>query len=282
MITNILTVDVEDYFHVSAFENRIPRSAWDGYPLRVRDNTFRILDLLDDARAKATFFILGWVARREPGLVREIADRGHDVACHGQAHRRVYDMSPDDFRKDLREGKMAIEDACGRRVEGYRAPSFSIRRSTFWYLDILCGEGFTYDSSIFPIRHDHYGIPDFPRFPMRMTAPSGGRIAEFPPSTVEFFGVHLPIGGGGFLRLLPLGAMRAGIRRINDREGKPAILYFHPWEIDPGQPRIHGISWKSALRHYLNLDRTEGKVRSLLSEFPFGSIRSGMTSIEGT
>jgi polysaccharide deacetylase family protein (PEP-CTERM system associated) len=276
LITNILTVDVEDYFHVSAFESIIPRASWQEYPARVQENTSRVLDLLEAAGVHATFFILGWIAERYPALLREIISRGHEIASHGQNHGRVRRMSPEEFREDLRASRGAIEDACGKEVRGYRAPSFSVTRGSFWYLDVLAEEGIVFDSSIFPVRHDHYGIPDFERFPTWLKSPSGANILEIPPSTIRIFGRNLPMGGGGFLRLFPLPLFRRGIRFLNDREGQPAVLYFHPWEIDPGQPRIPGIPWKTRFRHYCNLERTEGKIRALLSEFSFGTIQAWM------
>lgn len=271
---NILTVDVEDYFHVSAFERQVAKSSWASFESRVKGNTMRILDMFDEAGVKATFFVLGWVAERDPGLVREIGDRGHEVACHGHLHRRVHAMKPEEFREDVRKAKAKIEDAGGRAVKGFRSPSFSVTPGTFWCLDVLLEEGFAYDSSVFPIRHDHYGIPLFSRFPVRFQTPGGGEIVEFPLSTVRWLGRNFPVAGGGFLRFLPLSLIRGGIRRINDMEGKPAVIYFHPWEIDPDQPRVKGASLLARFRHYRNLDKTEGKVRSLLSEFSFAPVWS--------
>jgi len=280
LIRNILTVDVEDYFHVSAFESRIPRDSWPEYPARVRENTVRVLEMLAAAGVHATFFILGWVAQRYPALIREIATLGHEIASHGQNHGRVRRMSPEEFREDLRASRRTIEDACGRKVRGYRAPSFSVTRESFWYLDVLAEEGIVFDSSIFPVRHDHYGIPDFDRFPTWLRSPSGAKILEIPPSTFRIIGRNIPMGGGGFLRLFPLPLFRMGIRSLNDREGQPAVLYFHPWEIDPGQPRIRNAGWLSSFRHYRNLDRTEGRIRMLLEEFPFVPVGGWLVSKE--
>jgi polysaccharide deacetylase family protein (PEP-CTERM system associated) len=273
---NALTIDVEDYFQVNAFARHVRRDEWDGYPLRVGDNTHRVLEMLDEFRVKATFFVLGWVAQRLPALVREIHTRGHEIACHGYGHELIYCIGPNAFREDVRRSKRLLEDLCGERVNGYRAPSYSITGKSLWALDILIEEGFAYDSSIFPVLHDTYGIPDAERFPH--TIQTGvGSLVEFPLTTLPFClgwkKMHLPIAGGGYLRLLPVGIIRRGIAAINQRERQPAVLYFHPWEIDPGQPRIKaGI--KSRFRHYLNLEKTEGKLRKILSELEFGTMSS--------
>lgn len=268
---NALTIDVEDYFHVTAFERAVKRDQWDAFPLRVGYNTGRILDVLDAHGVKGTFFVLGWVAQRLPRLVKAIHDRGHEIACHGFAHERITRMSREDFRSDIRRTKSLLEELCGKRVLGYRAPSFSITNATLWALDILIEEGFLYDSSVFPIRHDVYGIRDAPLRPHDVERPAG-RIKEFPLSTVQFNlmakTLRLPVAGGGYLRLFPLGLLKWSLRRINRVGGYPAVLYFHPWEIDPGQPRIKaGI--KSRFRHYNNLEGTLGKVEALLSAFAF-------------
>jgi polysaccharide deacetylase family protein (PEP-CTERM system associated) len=269
MATNILTVDVEDYYQVSAFESIISRSSWSSYEQRVRKNTLKILDMFDEYKVKGTFFILGWVAEKDPSLIREIADRGHELACHGLLHRRIYEMSRMEFRNDVLRATAAIEDAGGRKIKGYRGASFSVTRETFWYLDILLELGFSFDSSIFPIRHDHYGIPDFIRFPSIVKTSSGGEIVEFPLSTIRFMGVNIPIAGGGYLRLLPIAFIRSGIRRLNREGGTPAIFYFHPWEVDPEQPRIKDATILASFRHYHNLDKTECRIRMLLKEFSF-------------
>ena len=267
---NALTVDVEDYFQVTAFEKVIDPATWDSYPLRVADNTTRILDLFDRFAVKGTFFVLGWVAQREPDLVREIQRRGHEIACHGYGHQLIYRIGPEAFRLDLRRAKALLEDITGEAVHGYRAPSYSITARSLWALDILIEEGFSYDSSIFPIMHDIYGIPSAPRFPHDINRASGV-IREFPISTVQLRGfrreLRLPVGGGGYLRLLPASWFRRAFRRMN-AQGVPAVLYFHPWEIDPGQPRIQA-GFRSRFRHYLNLGRMEGRLRSLLSTLPF-------------
>lgn len=272
---NALTIDVEDYFQVNAFASSIDYSAWDSYPLRVAENTRRILDLLDRFEVKATFFILGWIAERLPGLIREIHDRGHEIACHGYRHQLVYTLSPDAFRADLRLAKQLLEDICGEDIVSYRAPSYSITKKSLWALDILAEEGFCYDSSIFPVYHDTYGIPDAPRF-LHHIERKAGRITEFPLTTIRcHFGpidFRLPVAGGGYLRLFPAQLLRAAIGQVNTVENQPAIFYFHPWEIDPDQPRIKA-GLKSTFRHYLNLHRTENKICHLLSRLRFGTMR---------
>jgi polysaccharide deacetylase family protein (PEP-CTERM system associated) len=277
---NALTIDVEDYFQVNAFAANIRPDQWDSYPLRVDGNTRRILDLLDSFSFKATFFVLGWVAERLPALTKEIHRRGHEIACHGYGHELVYVIGPERFRDDIRRSKKLLEDQCGEQVNGYRAPSYSITQRSLWALDILVEEGFTYDSSIFPVMHDTYGIPDAERFPhMRRTG--AGPLVEFPLTTLPLhFGskeVRLPIAGGGYLRLLPAELIAWGIERINTREKQPAVLYFHPWELDPDQPRIKA-SMKSRFRHYLNLDRTEKKLKHLFARIQFASMQEVLTA----
>lgn len=269
---NALTIDVEDYFQVNAFARSVDRARWDSFPLRVAENTLRVLDLLDRFSLKATFFVLGWVARKRPNLVLRIAGRGHEIACHGFGHQLLHELGPERFRQDLRQARAAIEDACGRRVSGYRAPSWSVTGRSLWALDVLAEEGFAYDSSIFPILHDVYGMPAAPRFPYILERPAGD-LVEFPPSTLELRlpgkALRLPVSGGGYLRLLPAGLVLAALRRINRRENQPAVLYFHPWEIDPGQPRIKA-GFKSRFRHYLNLDKTERRLVALFNALDFG------------
>lgn len=271
---NALSVDVEDYFHVTAFEKCLDRSQWDGCPLRVGDNTARILDLFDEYRVTATFFVLGWVARRLPALVREIWRRGHEVACHGYGHELVYVIGPERFREDIRLAKSLLEDIGGVPVRGYRAPSYSITGASQWALEILAEEGFSYDSSIFPIVHDIYGIPGALRFPHRITTPSGC-LTEFPlstfPARVMGREVRIPVSGGGYLRMLPVRLIAKAIAAINRRECQPTILYFHPWEIDPGQPRIRA-GLRSRFRHYTNLSRMEEKLRALLGRFTYAPV----------
>lgn len=276
---NALTIDVEDYFHVTAFERQIKPKEWDSYPLRVENNTLRILDLLDEFALRATFFVLGWVAERLPSLVKEIHRRGHEIACHGYGHQLVYRLSPQQFREDVALAKNILEDLCGETVRGYRAPSYSITAKSFWALDVLVEEGFSYDSSIFPINHDIYGIPGWKRFPHEITTHSG-KILEFPISTLPVtFGnwqSRLPIAGGGYLRLIPAALIARAIQSINIREKQPVIVYFHPWEIDSLQPRIK-TGLKSRFRHYLNLSRMELKIRYLLNCLKFAAVRDVLT-----
>ena len=279
---NALTIDVEDYFQVNAFARHVKRKDWERYSLRVDDNTRRILEMLDEFAVKATFFVLGWVAERLPALVREIQRRGHEVACHGYAHELIYSIGPDSFRQDIRKAKGILEDICGEKVHGYRAPSYSITKQSLWALDILIEEGFSYDSSIFPVMHDTYGIPDAQRFP-HLIRRAAGTILEFPLTTLPFRVANrehrLPIAGGGYLRLFPARLLGWGIGRINKVAKQPAVLYFHPWEIDPGQPRIRA-GFKSRFRHYLNLGRTEAKLRSLLGSHRFGTMKRVLGAAE--
>jgi polysaccharide deacetylase family protein (PEP-CTERM system associated) len=263
-----LSVDVEDYYHVEAFADKIAPSMWPDLPSRVGDNTRRVLDLLDRASAKATFFILGWVAERQPKIVREILSAGHELGCHSYWHRRVFRLTREEFREDTRRALGAIEDAGGQAVPGYRAPTFSIVAKSLWALEILAQEGFIYDSSVFPIRHDLYGMPQAPRFPFRWRCSSEQSIYEIPLTTVRMLGWNFPVGGGGYLRILPMGYTRWALQRIRHHEHKPAVVYFHPWELDPGQPRLQG-RWKSLFRHYFNLKRMEPRLAALLSQSRF-------------
>lgn len=270
-IINALTVDVEDYFHVNAFRGQVLREEWETYPSRVVRNTRAVLDLLDEHGVHATFFVLGWVAERDPGLVREIQGRGHEVACHGYAHELIYEIGPARFREDLRRARTLLEDICGEAMKGYRAPSFSVTSESLWALDIIIEEGFIYDSSIFPIVHDTYGLRNAPPFLHRVDRPAGS-ISEFPPSTVEigFLGrTHrMPFSGGGYLRLLPSWLVERAIAHTNDTRREPSAVYFHPWEIDPDQPRIR-TCFRSRFRHYHNLRKTRDKIGRLLSAFSF-------------
>ena len=274
---NALTIDVEDYFHVQAFADVISSAHWDEYPVRVERNTFRLLEILGRRNVKATFFILGWVADRCPALVRAIVDSGHEIGSHGYGHRMLTRGSQANFREDIIRAKSAIEDQTGARVTSFRAPSYSITSKTLWALEILAEFGFEYDSSIFPIRHDYYGIPDAPRFPHYWSLKSGARLLEFPPSTVRILGINVPIAGGGYLRLLPYKVTAWAIRRLNQKEDQPAMVYLHPWEIDPDQPRLVA-SWSSRFRQYQNLQTTEKKLTRLLDDFswaPMSKVLSG-------
>ncbi len=269
-IVNAMSVDVEDYFQVSAFDHVVPRASWEGRESRVCANTERLLALFEEAGVRSTFFVLGWVADRFPGLVRRIAGGGHEIASHGYGHRLIYEQTPAEFREDVRRSKAALESTTGTRVRGYRAPSYSVVDRSLWALDVLIEEGLEYDASIFPIYHDRYGIPDAPRHAHVMTR-SGGSIVEAPGSTVRIGRMNLPIAGGGYFRMLPYALTRWGISRLNDVESRPAIFYLHPWEIDPGQPRIKAGS-VSTIRHYRNLHKTEGRLRALLRDFRFSTI----------
>lgn len=267
---NAMTVDVEDYFHVSVFERTVARSSWDSMESRVRANTTRLLDLFEEHGVRGTFFVLGWVADKYPEIVRDIAARGHEMASHGYAHRLVYDQTPDAFRDDVRRAKRLIEDISGRPVRGYRAPSFSVTDRSLWALDVLLEEGYRYDASIFPIRHDRYGIPGAPRWPHAMTRP-GGELFEVPGSTVRLGSTNLPVAGGGYFRILPYAWTRWGIMRVNRVEQQPAVFYLHPWEIDPAQPRLPA-SALGRFRHYRNLHKTEARLRALMRDFAFGPL----------
>ena len=277
-VRNAMTVDVEDYFQVSAFNRTVARSRWEDLPSRVTANTERLLHLLAEHDVRATFFVLGWVAERHPSLVALIADLGHEIASHGYSHRLVYEQTQRGFREDVRRAKDVIENAGGQRVEGYRAPSFSITSRTLWALDILIEEGYRYDASIFPIRHDRYGIPGSPRHPYVLTRERGA-LVEVPGSTARLGPVNLPVAGGGYFRILPYGWTRWGIARLNEREHRPAVFYLHPWEIDPDQPRLHA-SWLSRFRHYRHLDQTEPRLRRLLADFRFAPLRQVLDEAE--
>jgi polysaccharide deacetylase family protein (PEP-CTERM system associated) len=267
-----MSVDVEDYFQVSAFDATVPRASWDEMPSRVAANTRRLLAIFDEFEVRATFFVLGWVGQRFPDLVREIAGRGHEIASHGYAHRLVYDQTLHAFRDDVRRAKALLEDLSGRRVIGYRAPSYSITTRSLWALDVLLEEGYEYDASIFPIRHDRYGIPVSGRRPYKIRR-QFGTLIEVPGSTTRVGQVNLPIAGGGYFRLLPYWWARWGIARINRQEQLPAIFYLHPWEIDPDQPRLPA-GRLTRLRHYVNLHRTEARLRRLLTDFRFDAIET--------
>lgn len=263
---NALSVDVEDYFHVEAFASRISPENWPSHELRVEKNVDLILEILEKYRATATFFILGWVAESVPQLVRRIADAGHEIGCHGHGHQHIRKQDPEPFRQDVRRARKYLMDLIQQPVYCYRAPSFSITKSTLWALDILAEEGFTVDSSIFPVRHDLYGIPDSDRFPHRRNG-----ILEFPPTTIRLANNNIGIAGGGYLRLLPYGITRWAIREVNVKENQPAMVYFHPWELDPGQPRI-GAPLRSRLRHYTNLKGMQRKIERLLQDFRFSTV----------
>ena len=265
-ITNALTIDVEDYFQVSAFAPYIARSEWEQRECRVVRNVSRILDLLAARGTHATFFTLGWIAERYPDLIRRIVREGHELASHGYGHERASDLDEAAFSQDIRRAKALLEDLSGTAVTGYRAPSFSIGTGNLWAFDCLARAGYLYSSSIYPIRHDHYGMPDSPRFAYRVDA----GLLEVPITTLRVFNRNLPSSGGGYFRLLPYALSRWMLRRVNAADGQAAIFYFHPWEIDVGQPRIPGIDRKTRFRHYVNIDRMEARLQSLLTDFNWG------------
>lgn len=267
-LVNAMTVDVEDYFQVSALAPHIGRHRWDSMECRVERNIDRLLAMFGRHGVHATFFTLGWIAERYPSLVRRLVDAGHELASHGQSHLRASDQSHVDFRADVEGARKKLEDIGGVEVRGYRAPSFSIGQSNLWAFDCLLEAGYDYSSSIYPVRHDHYGMPDAPRFAHRRH----NGLLELPITTTRLLSRNLPAGGGGFFRLLPYRASRWAIERVNRVDRQPAIFYFHPWEIDPKQPRIAGVSAKTRFRHYLNLDRTESRLDRLLSDFRWDRI----------
>ncbi|WP_417320197.1 XrtA system polysaccharide deacetylase [Emcibacter sp.] len=267
-IRNAMTVDVEDYFQVGAFENDIRREDWDSLPCRVERNMDVILNMFDEAGTKATFFTLGWVAERYPAVVRRIVEEGHELASHGMAHWRVTHQSPEEFREDVLRSKKLLEDVGGCPIRGYRAASFSIGEKNLWALDILEEAGFDYSSSIYPIRHDHYGMPNAPRFAFRPI--EGRNFLEMPVTTVDVAGKKIPCGGGGYFRLLPYFLSKWAMSRVNNRDDQSCIFYFHPWEIDPDQPRQEQAGLKSRFRHYTNLDVMEKKLRRALADFSWG------------
>ena len=265
-VRNAMTIDVEDYFQVSAFAPYIARRDWERLPCRAPANVERILGMLDSAGVKATFFTLGWIAERHPQLVRDIVAAGHELASHGYGHERASDMSPTAFSDDVRRAKALLEDLGGVAVTGYRAPSFSIGVDNLWAFDVLAEAGYRYSSSVYPIQHDHYGMPDSPRWAHAVRA----GLLEVPVTTCRIRERNWPSSGGGYFRLLPYGVSRWLIERVNREDRQSAVFYFHPWEIDPAQPRVPGIDLKSRFRHYVNLGRTEARIRRLLGDFAWG------------
>ena len=266
---NAITCDLEDYFQVESLRSVVPRERWEAMPSRLERNADRVLELFDQAGVRGTFFVLGWCAERLPVVVKRIAEAGHEVASHGYAHRMITEQSPEEFRADVRRAKTLLEDLVGQRVAGYRAPTFSITERTLWAVDVLAEEGYAYDSSIFPIHHDRYGIPSAPRHIHVRNGRNGATLVEFPPTTLRLLGCNLPVAGGGYLRLLPVRLVCRALRAVN-RVGWPAIVYFHPWELDPEQPRL-AVKGLSRFRHYVNLHRTAAKLRFLLARLPFAT-----------
>lgn len=274
-VVNALTVDVEDYFHASAFDRVVARPSWDAMESRVVRNTDVLLDCFERANVRATFFVLGWIADRFPQLVRDIAGAGHEIASHGYHHQLIYTLTADQFREDVRRARLLLEDLCGCAVRGYRAPSFSIVRESLWALDVLIEEGYSYDASIFPIRHDRYGIPDAPR-QVHVRRGRCGTIVEVPGTTMQLWGRNVPIAGGGYFRLAPYGWTRWTMERVN-RAAEPVVFYIHPWEVDPGQPRLP-VGRLTSLRHYTGLSRTLARLERLLSDFAFDTVAASLAS----
>lgn len=270
--THAMTIDVEDYFHVSALAEVIPPEDWESQPSRVEKNTQRLLDLFDSHEVKSTFFVLGWVAERFPALVREIAQRGHEVASHGYSHQLIYNQTPDTFRQETQRSKDILEAIVQQPVEGYRAASYSITSRSLWALDILSEIGFKWDSSIFPVYHDNYGIPDTPSVPYLIKTSCGTQLIEYPITTANMFGLNLPAAGGGYFRQFPYAVFRYLFRRASESNSIPKLFYLHPWEIDPEQPQFSNASWLSRFRHYTNLDKCEDRLVRLMQDFDFGTI----------
>jgi polysaccharide deacetylase family protein (PEP-CTERM system associated) len=270
---NAFTVDVEDYFQVEGFANAIDRSSWEGFRTRVGASTSTLLDLLAQHKVHATFFVLGWVARKHPEIVRRIVAAGHEVASHGMSHRLIYTQSPAEFRRETRDAKALLEDLAQKPVVGYRAATYSITRRSLWALDILYEEGFRYDSSIFPMRHDRYGIPGAEPRPHVLTTPNGARLVEFPISVLSYHGAKVPVAGGGYFRLFPYRFTRWALRRLNEQR-QEFVFYVHPWEVDPEQPRVNDASVLSRFRHYLNLGRCAERLGRLLEDFEFDTMHS--------
>jgi polysaccharide deacetylase family protein (PEP-CTERM system associated) len=277
LIKNALTVDVEDYFQVSAFAENVEISKWEKFPLRVERNTQRLLDMFDEHEVKATFFVLGWVAERTKGLVKEIVSRGHEVASHGYSHQLVYNQTQEVFREETLRSKKLLEDLAQAPVLGYRAASYSITSRSLWALDVLAEAGFEYDSSIFPVRHDRYGLPGSPEAPHVLKTPNGNSLVEFPLSTAKLLGYRMPVAGGGYFRLYPYALTKFGLKQVN-QNGMPFVFYLHPWEIDTEQPRI-AAKWFSRFRHYNNLDKCEIRLHQLMQDFRLGTVSDVLQDI---
>ncbi len=269
---NAMTVDVEDYFQVSAFESYVSKDSWDTIPHRVEKNTNRILDLFNEHQVKATFFTLGWVAERYPDLVKRIVKDGHELACHGYEHIRVTEQTKGEFRKDVSKTKKILEDLSGQEIKGYRAASYSIGEKNLWALDVLNNEGFKYSSSIYPVKHDLYGMPGAPRYIYEPIEQAD--FKEIPISTLRVLEKNYPCGGGGFFRLYPYYFSKWAFSRINQQEQQSGIFYFHPWEIDPDQPKQNGLPFKTKFRHYLNLSKMEGRIKNLIRDFEWDTMEA--------
>lgn len=277
-VTHAMTVDVEDYYHVAAFAKVIKPSEWNNWPSRVEENTERLLQLFDDHQIKITFFILGWVAEKYPQLVKEIRQQGHEIASHGFSHQLIYTQTPDIFREETAKSKRILEDLAQTPITGYRAASYSITRKSLWALDILAELGFTWDSSIFPTRHDNYGIPGSPEEPYRIITPRGAALTEFPLTTAKVMGQAIPAAGGGYFRQYPYALSRWLFERASENQTKPQIFYLHPWEIDPDQPRVPNASWFSNFRHYTNLKRCLPRLERMIQDFHFGTMSDSLGS----
>lgn len=277
-VTHAMTVDVEDYYHVAAFANVIKPDDWPQWPSRVEANTDRLLGLFDQANIKITFFILGWVAEHYPQIVRKIHAQGHEIASHGYSHQLIYKQSPEVFRAETAKSKQLLEDLTQTPITGYRAASYSITRKSLWALDVLAELGFTWDSSIFPTRHDNYGIPGSPEEPYRIITSNGTSLLEFPLTTAKVLGQAIPAAGGGYFRQYPYALSRWLFNRASDNQTKPQIFYLHPWEVDPEQPRVPNASWFSNFRHYTNLNRCLPRLERMINDFPFGTMSQALGS----
>lgn len=277
-LKHAMTVDVEDYFHVAAFANVISPSEWDNWPNRVEANTEKLLELFDRENLKITFFVLGWVAERYPALIKKLHEQGHEIASHGYSHQLIYRQSPDVFRQETEKSKQILENIIHSPIKGYRAASYSITRQSLWALDILAELGFEWDSSIFPTRHDNYGIPGSPEAPYRIITSSGKALIEFPLTTAKVLGQSVPAAGGGYFRQYPYALSKWLFHRASQQGKKPQIFYLHPWEIDPEQPRVPNASWFSNFRHYTNLDRCLPRLERMIRDFPFGTISESLGS----
>lgn len=275
-IKHAMTIDVEDYFHVAAFASVIDSTRWDEYPRRVVENTRQILSLFERQQLKATFFVLGWVAEREPELVKEIAAAGHEIASHGYSHQLVYSQTPELFREETEKSKNILEQLCQREITGYRAASYSITANSTWALDILADLGFRWDSSIFPVRHDNYGMPNSPERPYTIELANGKSITEFPLTTAKVLGLKVPAAGGGYFRQYPYALSRWLFNRASENQSKPQIFYLHPWEVDTQQPRIENASWFSRFRHYTNIDKCAVRLEKMVSDFEFDTMTNAL------
>ncbi|VAW98295.1 FIG004655: Polysaccharide deacetylase [hydrothermal vent metagenome] len=276
--SNVMSVDVEDYYQVSAFAKSVATSEWEQYESRVVANTQRLLDLFAEKKVKATFFVLGWVADREPQLVKKIHRQGHEIASHGYSHQLIYNQTPEVFKEETIKSKQLLEDLIGEEVLGYRAASYSITKRNLWALDILAEAGFVYDSSIFPIRHDRYGIADAKTIPHKLATPNGAELVEFPLTTRRMGNLNIPVAGGGYFRLYPYFLTRHFLKAVNKKQGEQFVFYLHPWEVDPQQPRIEA-SWFSKFRHYNNLEKCESRLSNLMDDFNFTTMKAVLTEL---